>query len=542
MTTDSADQVLTTAARALPPGVDADQFDRFLARVAETLPADRILTSDAALREYRDPYAFETWDDFTAAAAVLPTSTPEVQAVVRAANEFRIPLYTHSQGRNNGYGGPAPRVRGSVVVSLREMNRVLEINEELAYAVVEPGVRWFDLYDALEAGGHRLFAAIADLGWGSVVGNSLDNGITYGPHGQDFGAPCGMEVVLPDGSLLRTGMGAMEGNPAWHTYKRGLGPTLDPLFIQSNYGIVTRMGVWLHPKPEVLHPWFVKAEREEALGPLLDTLRRLRLDGTIQGVPSLRNTLLLASVLTRRSAWTDSADPLDDATIDRIAAETGIGRWSGRGALWGDRVVVEHNFAKVKRAFEEIPGVSVTGEPIPFEDVPQRTSYAERIVGGVPNMDILNVVGWYGGSDNGGHLSFSPVVALTSADGVATNRFLRDLIEREAGLDYQVAMFNVSARSMVNVVMMMYDASDEAQTKRAHDTVKLMVGEAGKRGMGEYRAHLDFMDLAADQFAFGDHAYRRFVERIKDAVDPHGILAPGRHGIWPAGTGRRAEG
>ena len=53
-------------------------------------------------------------------------------------------------------------------------------------------------------------------------------------------------------------------------------------------------------------------------------------------------------------------------------------------------------------------------------------------------------------------------------------------------------------------------------------------------GLGEYRAHLDFMDLASDQYSFNDHAYRRFCETIKDAVDPNGILSPGRHGIWPA--------
>ena len=61
----------------------------------------------------------------------------------------KVPLWTHGTGMNNGYGGPAPRVKGSVIVSLRRMNRVLEINEDSAYAVVEPGVRWFDLYDAL---------------------------------------------------------------------------------------------------------------------------------------------------------------------------------------------------------------------------------------------------------------------------------------------------------------------------------------------------------------------------------------------------------
>jgi 4-cresol dehydrogenase (hydroxylating) len=41
------------------------------------------------------------------------------------------------------------------------------------------------------------------------------------------------------------------------------------------------------------------------------------------------------------------------------------------------------------------------------------------------------------------------------------------------------------------------------------------------------------MDVAAEQYSFGDHAYLRFVERIKDAVDPNGILSPGKQGIWP---------
>ena len=89
--------------------------------------------------------------------------------------------------------------------------------------------------------------SVPDLGWGSVVGNALENGATYLPTGSDMAAACGMEVVLPSGELLRTGMGAMPGNRAWHVYKRSLGPSLDTLFMQSNFGIVTKMGVWLMP-------------------------------------------------------------------------------------------------------------------------------------------------------------------------------------------------------------------------------------------------------------------------------------------------------
>ncbi len=243
----------------------------------------------------------------------MPETVEQIQEIVRIAGRRGVPLWTHSQGRNNGYGGPAPRVKGSVIVSLRNMNRVLELNEECAYAVVEPGVRWFDLYEAIRAGGHRLMLSIADVGWGSVIGNTLDNGITYLPYGQDQSMQCGLEVVLADGDVMRTGMGAMPDNPSWHLYKRGLGPTPDQLFMQSNYGIVTKMGVWLMPYPEVYMPVWVRAWKDEALGPMVDTLRRLMLDGTIRGVPQIINTVLYATIVTERTKWWQGEGPIPDA-------------------------------------------------------------------------------------------------------------------------------------------------------------------------------------------------------------------------------------
>jgi len=145
----------------------------------EALGAEAVLTSEDDLREYRDPYDFKGSDEYTASAVVMPRSVEDVQAVVRIANEFGVPLWTFGQGRNNAYGGAAPRVKRSILVSLREMNRVLEVNEELAYALVEPGVRFFDLHDHLLAGGYKLWPSIPDIGWGSVVGNTLEYGRGY---------------------------------------------------------------------------------------------------------------------------------------------------------------------------------------------------------------------------------------------------------------------------------------------------------------------------------------------------------------------------
>jgi 4-cresol dehydrogenase (hydroxylating) len=519
-------------ATVLAPNVAEKDFSRAIDAFTAALGSDAVLTDETSLREFRDPFEPPAWDDYVASAVLMPESVEEIQAIVRIANEFKVPLWTHGQGRNNGYGGPAPRVKGSVIVSLRNMNRVLEINEELGYAVVEPGVRWFDLHEAIQAGGHRLMLSIADLGWGSVVGNSLDNGVTYMPYGQDFMAPCGMEVVLANGEVMRTGMGAMPGNKSWHLYKRGLGPTLDPLFTQSNYGIVTKMGVWLMPYPECYMPLWLRVWKEDDLGPLMDTLRQLRLDRTIEGVPSIYNTLVLASVLTRRSEWTQSDEPIPDAVIDRIARELEVGRFSMRFALWGDEEVVDHDFRKIKAAFERIPGADIKGEKCAPEAIPDLSHPGDRIQGGVPSLEWNYMTGWYGGEE-GGHIGFSPVAPLTGTEALKVHHLLRGLVEQKAGLDYIAGLLAINARSFVNVVMVIFDTKDEVQARRSYETARLLVQEAAKEGYGEYRAHLDFMDIASEQYTFGDHAYRRFCETIKDAVDPNGILSPGRHGIWP---------
>ena len=409
------------------PGVSERALARALDGFAAALGSDRVLTSEEALLEYRDPFQPVTWDEYAPAAVVLPETVEEIQAILRVANEHRVPLWTHSQGMNNAYGGAAPRLRGSVTVSLRRMNRILEIDEELGYAVVEPGVRWFDLYEAIKAGGHRLMLSIADLGWGSVVGNSLDHGVTYLPYGEDFTAPCGLEVVLANGDVLRTGMGAMEGNRSWHLYRRGLGPTLDPLFMQSNFGIVTRMGVWLMPYPETFMPIWLTAPREEDLVPLIDTLRALRLDRTIEGVPCIYNTLVIASVFSQRSQWYDGDSPIPDPVIDTIARELGLGRWTMRLALYEDEAVADYKFAKLKAEFERIPGVAVRGEKHAPEDAPALQNPSEQVIGGVPNLEFNTSLSWYGG-EVGGHVGFSPVVPLVGRDALALHTLLRGLV------------------------------------------------------------------------------------------------------------------
>lgn len=503
-----------------------------LAEIAVAIGDNRVLSADAAA-EFRDPFQPPSWDAFVAGGVVQPESADEVQTIVRIAGAHGVPLWAQGQGRNNGYGGAAPRVSGGITLNYRRMNRVLTIEANLGYALVEPGVSFQDMYDAIEASGAKLMVSVPDLGWGSLGGNSLDNGLTYLPYGKDFQAVCGLEVVTADGELLRTGMGAMDGNASWNLYRRSLGPSLDQLFMQSNFGIVTKLGIWLMPKPEVITHIHIDVKRDKDLVALVDILRPLRLDGTIDGVPCILNTLLIASTIAPRDHWYKNPEGvIPDDEIDAIAERIGVGRWHLRLALYGDRAVNRHNLQKIEKAFGMIPDVAIRSTSTGPDEWATLPDPSDRVYAGVPNLDWNTMAGWRGGT-HGGHMSFAPVAPLTGQEVYELQSWMKERFA-EHGLDHTADLIVVNARSLVSVAGITFDIDDVEATASGYRAMQELVREAGKIGYGEYRAHLHFMDLAQEQYGFGDHAYRRFVERIKDAVDPQGILNPGRHGIWPA--------
>lgn len=127
-----------------------------------------------------DAYHLVDQEEMTCSAVVYPSTTEEVQKIVRWANKHIIPVYPISMGRNLGYGGSAPRVPGSVVIDLgRRMDKVLNIDGENASCMVEPGVSYFKLYEEIQARKLPLWIDCPDLGGGSVLGNAIDRGVGY---------------------------------------------------------------------------------------------------------------------------------------------------------------------------------------------------------------------------------------------------------------------------------------------------------------------------------------------------------------------------
>ncbi len=516
----------------LPPSVSEAEFKKALKAFASVVGEEWVLATDEDRHTYLDAFAPGNAAEHAPSAAVAPRSAEEVQAIVKIANRHRIPLWPVSTGRNLAYGGSAPVLRGSVVLDLKRMNRVLEIDEQLGYALVEPGVSFFDLYDALQAAGGKLWISTPAPGWGSVIGNALEHGLGYTPYGVHADTICGMEIVLANGDLVRTGMGAVEGSREWQIFKYGYGPMWDGLFTQSNFGVVTKMGVWLMPQPEAVANVLISVPNAEDLPVLVDTLRPLRLNDTINATYTIMNPF--RSVMDgnsmqgrmRESVYKGRGSMPLDVAAEQLRSQ-GRGLWNVTFNLFDRDKGLDLRIAAIEEAFAKVPGTKLAtlrwrqGEPI------------QSWMRVQPILAPLGGVDWYGGP--GGHMNFAPVVAPVG-ERVAQ---LYDAIYKrfvEFGFDYYAGLLNVGPRALLINAVMFFNRDDEEMTRRGRELYRVLAKDATAAGFGDYRAHISFMDDIAAMYNFNSHALRSLNQRVKDALDPQGILAPGKQGIWPSAS------
>ena len=519
---------------AIPPGLTETEFSRALKEFAGVIGKEWVFSSKEDVDLYRDPYSpFWSEDgERIPGAALAPDSVEQIQGIVRIANRYKIPLWTVSTGRNLSYGGASPAMSGTVILDLKRMNRVLEVNDKTYYAVVEPGVSYFDLYNYIQEHKLNVWMDPPDPGWGSPMGNSLDRGGGRTPMRDHFGAVCGLEVVLANGEVLRTGMGAMPNSAVWHQYKYGFGPYLDGIFTQSNYGIVTRMGVFLMPAPEAYRDGRVSVYRHDDLIPFMHNYSRLMNSGVLRGTMMLESPILNYKVSTGRAVFDMPGDPSVEE-LERIGREKDLPYWSAEFRYWGSPKIVDAQWEETRDKFGEIPGVKFTDGR--YYKLPEDVSKSDPdpvIQGslGIPSLGVFELI-----QGAAGHMGFSPIIPMT---GEAIFKALRVFGElyTELGLTPKNQFAALPWSYYPRALVFLFGIStfkDVQQNQKNREIFKRMVEVSAENGWGEYRTHVAFMDTVAESYSFNNHIMRRFNETVKDAIDPNGILAPGKSGIWP---------
>jgi glycolate oxidase len=207
----------------------------------KAMPSGMKILSDAdsIQRESRD----ETEDlHFPPDVVVEPTTTDEVSALMQWASAHSIPVT--AAGARTGLSGGALAVEGGIALSMRRMNSILEVDERNLQVRVQPGVIVERLQDTVAEKG--LFYAVdpASRGSCSIGGNIAEN--SGGPRAVKYGVTkdwvLNLEVVLADGSVIRTGA---------NTLKNSTGYNLTQLMVGSEgtLGIITEATLKLLPLP-----------------------------------------------------------------------------------------------------------------------------------------------------------------------------------------------------------------------------------------------------------------------------------------------------
>lgn len=526
----------------IPPGLNEADFTRAVAEFQQAIGAQWVYTEDADLDLYRDAYS-PLWgedEEKIASAALAPQSAEEVQAVMRIANSYRIPIYPVSTGRNLGYGGSAPVLSGSVVLDLKRMNRILEVNEVNAYALVEPGVSYFELYKYIQDRGLKLWIDCPDPGWGSVIGNALDHGCGYttNPYRDHFEAHCGMEVVLANGDIVRTGMGALPNAQTWQQYRWGFGPWVDGLFGQSNFGVVTKMGIWLLPAPEAFRSGSVQVMRYNDIHQLVEITARMMNSGVLNCGTGLQSPLQFALAQNpEMNARYLRANEDDIAALDEFAAASNTPFWTSQFKFYGPPSIIDASWEYVKTQFAHINGVRfVDQEYFNFpmtQEIIDRSQDENHL--GIPSLSVfsLGARSNFNPTGSNGHLGFSPVIPMTGAAVLESQKVMGQVL-RDMGASTVFNVFPQSYHQRTFVILLGFSVTrDVAENRRNREIFRELVRVAAEHGWGEYRTHTAFMDDCAAAYSFNNNALRRLHETLKDAIDPNGIISAGRYGIWP---------
>ncbi|OGM39706.1 hypothetical protein ABOM_011696 [Aspergillus bombycis] len=301
---------------------------------------------------------------FISSAVAAPKNVADIQEIIKLANEFEIPVWPSSKGRNIGYGGTTPRVPGSLGIDLdKNMNRVLKVDPENAYALLELGVTYFDLHEYLVK--HNLpdqvWADVPDVGDDSVVGKctrksqfaySQDDALRVGGCLARWFTPPHRDGALPNPKADNSKPPyEQEPNESWQIFDCSLGPHSAGIFSHSSLGIVVKMGIWLMLNPGGYQAYMVAFPRDNALDQIVEILRPLRISGVIQNTPKPDNVLVSAALQSHHAGYINSNTPLTDPRLDEVVKKLRVGRWNLYRAMYS--LVRERSDAR-RRAYELI--------------------------------------------------------------------------------------------------------------------------------------------------------------------------------------------
>lgn len=533
-------------------------FDKAIPLWREALGTEHVIT---------DPQAVALYEENASAiqrkipVVLKPCTTEEVQAVVKIAGDCQTPLYPISMGKNWGFGSRVPVRSGTAVLDLGRMNRIrnaAEISPHKPYLVIEPGVTQRQLFDFLQTN-HLPFtfnvtAAGNDT---SILGNGLERGVGYwGSRVDDLSC---LEVVLGTGEIIQTGYGHIPNAKAKHCYKHGIGPSLDSLFYQSNFGIVTAAAFRLTPRFEYLAAVMIKIKDDSLLEQLVEAMGDLRDRGILQSITHIVNKERTMTAFAPRIYERLVKEGFPRGIETKRKAETlfcqeALSAWNAGTGLRGSKEQVLQNYRLIKKRVSKFADTALLTQQkielglrvlnaLSFIPALKRKHYllhaAEPFHGfslGIPSDDILPSFHWTAGHIDhnspdldhspGGILFCNPVIPLEPTAVRSLVQCIRTVFSK---FQFEpVITLNVQTpNALVCVINVSFDRSNPESTKRAQCCANDCINEMSALGFYPYRSGIQSMSNFIDP----EDKYWTNIKDLKQIFDPNHIISPGRYNI-----------
>lgn len=304
------------------------------------------------------------------------------------------------------------------------------------------------------------------------------------------------------------------------------------------------MGVHLSHAPETYTRIELDCFDEKDVVPLTGALTELMRRRVITNPPQLFNTMTIITGMIGTSKELTEALGQHSSLKHRIPANIvadiierfKLPAWRTAFAIYAPREAHSGLIEAIKRRFELVKGSNITtetctappGEYLRGDDVapdflPQN---------GVPSIEHLKMLEGHNDGDGLWHNSYSPVIPPSGRELYEWYLGAKKITE-DNDLNF-VADFHVFDRYVIAINLVLFHP---LARPRLHPLQMALMEHTRKLGYLEYRAHISFMDVTAAHQNFNGGAFGRFTTLLKDAIDPNGVLSPGKQRVWNTGAG-----
>jgi glycolate oxidase len=411
---------------------------------------------------------------------VFPESAQQVSKILLLANKLLFPVIPRGQG--SGLTGGSVPIKGGVVLVFMRMNRILEIDTENLIAVVEPGVITYVFQEEVAKKGLFYPPDPASHKYSSIGGNVAE--CAGGPNSLKYGVTrdyvIGMEIVLPTGEIINTGVRTMKGV---------VGYDLTRLFVGSEgtLGVVTKITVNLVPLPET------KATILALFRDVEDAAQTVSAIIAARVVPSTMEFMDRASIQCSEQA-SPMGFPPEAGGLLLIEVD-------------GDKESVPSQAQKVKKIVQDHRAMSceVTQDPAEAE----RLWYARRTL----SQATYNL----------GPVKIAEDIVVPRS---VIPKLIRALEEMEKKFQIPILSYGHAGDGNFHVSIMIHETpehrekAEKAVKEIFAETIRLGGTLSGEHGVGLAKAPYIDMELSADVIAA--------MKKIKGLFDPNNILNPGK--------------